>query len=545
MLILIFFISLCVILLVRIYLLTSKLSTIQAKYAELENDFDYVRSSQDKIIDQLREDSISLSNEECNSLREENALLRPYMVIPDVEAHVAKLTQEAQDKAGEIEAEALKLLSSIRDEERIAAERAQDIISKAEQKAIEIAGDAIKAKKDAAFYEKTAAAMKNIINEYGKEYIVPSHSLLDDLAEIYGYTQEGEELKCMRALIRELIQKNRAAICDHSESIPSNTVTLFVLDAFNGRVDSILSRAKVYNYEKLNQEILDAFSIVNYNGQAFGNARITDEYCNVRLNELRLACTMHEFRQRDIEEQRRIKEQIREEEKTRREIEKALQEVAKEKEAFQSALANVKAQMEQASEGQRAKYKTKIVVLEQNWKEAEERNQKAISMTQQTKGGYIYIISNVGSFGENVYKIGMTRRPEPFDRVHELGASVPFPFDVHAMIWSNDAPSLEAALHKKFALEQLNKVNYYKKFFKVSLHEIRKEIEETFGKDNLEITWTMAAEAREYRESLAMEKSLKDHPETQRAWMEEHQSALEARTLLEVLNADDEEEKAV
>jgi hypothetical protein len=200
-----------------------------------------------------------------------------------------------------------------------------------------------------------------------------------------------------------------------------------------------------------------------------------------------------------------------------------------------------RAQMEQASDEQRAKYETQIAELEQKWKEAEIRNQRAKSMAQQTKSGHVYIISNIGSFGENVYKIGMTRRLEPLDRVRELGdASVPCAFDVHAMIWSEDAPALETKLHRQFALSQLNKINYRKEFFKVNLQEIREILE----KDDFKIKWTITAEAREYRESLAIEEALKDNPEAQKAWLE-RQLDLDSMTPMELLRADESVEEAV
>ena len=124
-------------------------------------------------------------------------------------------------------------------------------------------------------------------------------------------------------------------------------------------------------------------------------------------------------------------------------------------------------------------------------------------MAQQTRSGHVYIISNIGSFGDEVFKIGMTRRLEPLDRVKELGdASVPFSFDVHAMIRSEDAPSLERLLHGKFDDLRINKVNYRKEFFRLPLERIR-----TFAAEKgLDVTFTMAAEAREYRETLALQK---------------------------------------
>jgi hypothetical protein len=122
----------------------------------------------------------------------------------------------------------------------------------------------------------------------------------------------------------------------------------------------------------------------------------------------------------------------------------------------------------------------------------------------------------VGSFGESVYKIGLTRRLEPLDRVRELGdSSVPFEFDVHAMIFSEDAPALETQLHKHFVFMQMNKVNYRKEFFRVDLQHVREEV----GKFGIEAKWTMAAEAREYRETLAIERAIEDNPPTREAWV--------------------------
>ena len=133
---------------------------------------------------------------------------------------------------------------------------------------------------------------------------------------------------------------------------------------------------------------------------------------------------------------------------------------------------------------------------------AEERKQRAISQAQMTKSGNVYIISNVGSFGENVYKIGMTRRLEPEDRVNELGdASVPFKFDIHAMIASDDAPALENKLHEIFKTKSVNRVNYRKGFFRVTLDEIEQAVREC---TNADIAFTKIAEAREYKETQAI-----------------------------------------
>jgi hypothetical protein len=137
-------------------------------------------------------------------------------------------------------------------------------------------------------------------------------------------------------------------------------------------------------------------------------------------------------------------------------------------------------------------------------------------MAEQTKRGHVYIISNVGSFGEHVYKIGLTRRLEPQDRIRELGdSSVPFEFDVHALIFSEDAPALESRLHKHFVMTQVNKVNYRKEFFRTDIQHVRQEVEQL----GLTAKWTMTAEARQYRETLAVEKAIEANPALRDAWV--------------------------
>lgn len=153
-----------------------------------------------------------------------------------------------------------------------------------------------------------------------------------------------------------------------------------------------------------------------------------------------------------------------------------------------------------ASQNEVDELNSQISSLEKKLQEAHERKERAISMAQMTKVGHIYVISNIGAFGEDVVKIGMTRRLDPLDRVRELGdASVPFQFDVHAIIYSENAPQLENELHKKFNDRRLNRINNRKEFFKASLEEIEIFVKEHAG---AEIEFTKVAEAREYRETL-------------------------------------------
>ena len=414
------------------------------------------------------------------------------------------------------------------------------IIITANKRAEEIAGEAYEALKKTDSLEKTAKAMKNIIDGYGDHYIIPSFSLLDQLAEEYTHTQAGEELKNARERMRLMIKSGTAAKCDYVEANRKDTAITFVLDAFNGKVDSILATLKHENHGTLAQKIKDAFYTVNNNGKAFRNAVITQEYLQTRLEELKWAATVNELKWKEHEEQRQIKEQMREEEKARRDFEKAIKEAAKDEELLKKAIEKVQKEVGQASEQQKAKYEEQLKELNERLKLAEEKNQRALSMAQQTRTGHVYVISNIGSFGENVYKVGMTRRLEPLDRVRELGdASVPFEFDVHSMILSDDAPTLERDLHKKFLRMQINKVNPRKEFFRITLNDIKNEIE----KLGITAKWTMTAEARHYKESLAIEKAMQNNTINKDEWVKQQMEELP--TTAEVLADEGEEEPPV
>ena len=520
--------------------------------------FTYLRYRKVARDDEEKQERIERLGESVRSLREHCARLEPYSQVADVHAEIARATMQlrldTERTIAEAQGQAQKIISDAKDKaDAIASEtneqlsrsttivlhaqtEAERIVQGAREKAKSIADAALEAKANAELYERTATAMQNAIQGYGNDWLVPSRSLLDDLAETYGYTQASQDYKSVRETIRKMVKEGLAADCDYAEDSRRRTAIAFVIDAFNGKVDTILASAKADNFGTLKQKLIDAYALVNANGKAFRDARVTEKYFSARMEELRLACVLNEIRKRDIEEQRRIREQIREEEKVRREIEKAIRDSQKEEEMLQKAMEKARAQLEQANEEQRAAYEAQVAELEKKLKDAEERSQRAESMAEKTKKGHVYIISNVGSFGDGVYKIGMTRRLDPLDRIKELSnASVPFAFDVHALIWSDDAPALEHQLHERFALSMVNKVNFRKEFFRIPLSDIRAELE----KDAMEIKWTMAAEAAEYRETLAIEKKIADDPEARDAWLGRQMEIEEAAPL----SIDDDEEE--
>lgn len=412
-----------------------------------------------------------------------------------------------------------------------AVKESKRIIDQAENKAETIGGDAYRSLREADEIANRIQAMKNVIKGYGNEYLVPSYTLLDQLAEDFSHKDAGENLKKLRQNNKMMIVNRQAGICEYMDDERQKTAVDFVIDAYNGKVDSILSTVRKDNYGILKQKIEDAFQLVNFNGKAFRNARISEIYHHARLEELKWAVVAQELRANELEEQREIREKIREEEKARKEFEKAIKDAEKEEQTLKRLIEKAEAQVSRANEEQKALFQQKLEELQGKLEQAEEKNQRAISMAQQTKTGNVYVISNIGSFGEHIYKIGMTRRLEPLDRVRELGdASVPFEFDVHAMIYSDDAPALERQLHKKFLKNQLNKINPRKEFFRLNLSDLKNHLE-TIG---INCKWTLLAEAKQYRETLKLEEEMKTDKTLEAEW-EQYQKIADSVSYEEVI----------
>lgn len=485
-----------------------------------------------QLLEQARQnaDQIRQTANQSAKVKIEQVEKRTALAVEEAAQTVAAAKQKAEEIRQTANQTAKVKIEQAEQRTALAFEEAAQTIAAAKQKAEEIAGDAFAAMNRSKEFTDTAKAMKNLIEGYGDAYIVPTYSLLDDLAEEFGFTEAGQNLKAARDVSRGMVKQQRAAACDYAETNRRETATRFVVDAFNGKVDTILSRTKADNHGTLAQQIRDAFSLVNHNGNAFRNARITDQYLDSRLNELKWAAIANALKDEEREKQRELREQMREEEKARREYERAIKEAAKEEDSLRKAMEKAQQQVAAASDAQRAEFEAKLLDLQSKLQAAEEKNQRALSMAQQTRTGHVYIISNIGSFGEEVFKIGMTRRLEPNDRIRELGdASVPFEFDVHAMIFNEDAPALEKTLHRHFLRQQVNKVNPRKEFFRLNLADIRSELE-TLG---VETQWTMTAAAHQYRESLRIEQQIFENPAIAAEWSQHQLEEVEAEEEIE------------
>lgn len=483
---------------------------------------DQIKATAQEVLDRARaaakmqqadaNNSITAAHEQAHAI-----VQRANQEAVQIKSQAKEALDKARAKADERLAEAQKQVAGAHDQ-------AQAIILKAKRAAEQIAGNAYVALQQADSLQKTLQAMEGAVKGYGDAYIVPTHSLLDDLADEFSHTDAGNNLRRAREHTRNLVLSRTAANCDYVETARRETAIRFVIDAFNGKVDSILSRVKSDNVGTLEQEIRGAFQLVNHDGAAFRNARLNNTYLEARLDELRWAATAKALQDQEREEQRRLREQIREEERARKEFDRAMKEAEKEEAAIQKAMEKVQAQVQKASAEQKAAFEAQLAELAEKLRQAEEKSQRALSMAQQTRVGHVYVISNIGSFGENVYKIGMTRRLDPLDRVRELGdASVPFEFDVHAMIYSEDAPKLEKSLHSHFMRAQVNKVNPRKEFFRVGINEI---IEHVDG-SGIQAHWTLAAKAASFRESQRIEQALLSNSDEAKRWTETQAEAIE------------------
>ncbi len=349
-----------------------------------------------------------------------------------------------------------------------------------------------------------------------------------EIVEAFGFYeskydfQEAQEYKQrldkIRAQQKELIKDKQAAICDTEWSVGgsvkegkkmTDNFLKLVLRAFNGECDASVTKVKYNNVQTMENRIRKTYEDLNKLSQTT-HCEVTSRYLDLKLQELWLTHEYQEKKYQEQEEQRIIREQMREEEKALRELEKTRQDAEREERRYQEALEKARRDVESATGKDQEKLFNQIEELQRQLAEAEAKRERAISQAQLTKSGHVYIVSNIGSFGEDVYKIGMTRRENPMDRVKELGdASVPFPFDVHAMISCANAPELESRLHKQFHDQRMNKANERKEFFRASLEEIVKVVRETDAELKIcksEITFTKVAEAADYRKTLAEER---------------------------------------
>lgn len=324
-----------------------------------------------------------------------------------------------------------------------------------------------------------------------------------------------EKLDEIRKKQKELMKNKTAAVCwkewavDNSKQkgkAMTNANIKQILKNFNLESEIAISKVTYSNRGNSIKRIRRAFDTLNKLNER--NAiKITPQYLDLKLQELDIAFEYDMKKQEEKELLREAREQEREERKIQKQLDAEEKKINEQKQSLETDLNKVEAELrESKSYEEKEKLKLKIRELELALVKSKEDSEQIANKRTQTGAGYVYILSNIGSFGENVYKIGVTRRDEPQERVRELSnASVPFKFDNHVFIFSKEAFELEKELHNRFENKRVNKINSRKEFFNITYDDVKKIVEEN---KELVHSFKDKPEAQEYYETLKIEKMI-------------------------------------
>lgn len=353
------------------------------------------------------------------------------------------------------------------------------------------------------------------IVELDDEILYQSFGLYTPVYDLMNSSMYKERIKLCRDDQKEMVKNKTAAFCYTNWTVNNsvregkkwiNRNIKQTLRCFNNECDYLISKVKYNNIDAIKKKIKKSYNDLNELNDV-NNIQISERYFNLKIDELQLCYEYEQKKQEEKEYARALKEEEREQAKLLKEIEEERKKIKKEQEHYNTYLKHINEQIEIENNPERLEFlnekrdstKQNLIDLDVALKDIDyrEANQKA---------GYVYIASNIGAFGENIYKIGMTRRLNPQDRIDELGgASVPFKFDVHAMIFSDNAPALEAALHRAFDDRKVNMTNNRKEFFNVTLDEIKQVVLENYDKT---VDFVDIPSAQQYRESLKIKEKL-------------------------------------
>ena len=274
-----------------------------------------------------------------------------------------------------------------------------------------------------------------------------------------------------------------------------------ILRSFNNECEAAINKVKFSNIQSIEKRIQTSFNQHNKLNET-NKVSLTQRFLDLKLQELYLAFEYEQKKEEEKEALREQREKEKEEKALQKEIESKKKVIHKEMSHLENVISELEMKLIVADESEKESLEAQILELKENLNKFEEEIEELDYRTANAAAGYVYVISNIGSFGEDVVKIGVTRRLDPLERISELSsASVPFKFDVHALIFSYDAYYLEASLHNKFSDKRLNAVNNRKEFFKIPIDEIENELQ--IYKD-LTIDFSKVPEAQEYRESLKL-----------------------------------------
>ena len=293
---------------------------------------------------------------------------------------------------------------------------------------------------------------KGELIQLDEEVLYQSYSLYQPIYDFATSEEYKKRLEDIRAQQKAMIKEKTAVSSSVNWTVSgseskgakmTNDNIKQLLRSFNNECEIAIDKVKYSNVASMRSRIQKSYEALNKLNTTNGLS-IVPKYFNLKMAELNLAIEYALKKQEEKEAQKKAREELREQQKLEEEIKRAREKIAKEKRHYAIAVKSIKARLSDASENEKIDLENKLQELESSLSELNNEEATIDYREQNAKAGYVYIISNIGALGENVYKIGMTRRLEPMERVDELGdASVPFPFDVHALIFSDDAPKLE------------------------------------------------------------------------------------------------------
>ncbi|WP_234416769.1 DUF4041 domain-containing protein [Ruegeria sp. Alg231-54] len=448
----------------------------------------------EKDLDELNENCLAelkKAQDEANqraetTLAEHNKTLERYAAIVDMEAEVERLKALGQNQVDEAQSK----VSKLNGEARATQDNIRELQESYKEK--RVIYDRLKSEL-AIFDEKLALA------ELG---VYEPHFDFGDSETFKAATKDTRDDQKDMVKRKTAVFGTKEWTVDGSVKkgeIMINRAVRITLRAFNNECEAAIANTRWNNVQAMEKRIVrarDAIDKLN----ASNNVIISEDYLRAKLRELRLT---HEYREKlKLERDERA-----EASRLEREEKRLLQEAnaaQKEEVRYQQLLEKARAELGVVTSDA---HRAKIQELENLLAEAHAKTERAQAMAEKTKSGFVYVISNIGSFGDDVVKIGLTRRLDPTDRVRELGdASVPFLFDTHAMIFSEEAPALEAALHTEFAAQRINAANMRKEFFRVTLSEVEEAVQRLAP----DADFHTDIEAQEFYETLAKRKELAD-----------------------------------
>lgn len=390
---------------------------------------------------------------------------------------------------------------------------ANDIVSMSERK-IEISNEVEEETKKLEKLTQNIHEKKMELFDIEDDLTYQEFSLYRPKYDCMNSSDYAEKIKNCRSEQKKMIKEKTALnfydnwVLDNSKAkgrAMNNDNMKMVLRAFNNECDAIINKVKFNNRDKIEMQIRKAASAIDKLNQR-NKISITQKYISLKLQELDLVYEYQRKKQEEKELLREQREEEREQAKLQKEIEEQRKTIIKEQKHYIQAKEKYEKELDSCTDEQKEEIAEKIREINSHLIDVEKNLQDIDYREANKRAGYVYIISNIGSFGANIYKIGMTRRLNPQDRVDELGdASVPFKFDVHAMIFSDDAPTLENNLHKEFENCKVNMLNSRKEFFHVSLEEIKDAVKK-YNENIIEIK--DVPDAEQYRETLLIQKQM-------------------------------------